>query len=132
MRCHASGVYYFKSETVAAMRRELSTFVKEFSQLHGDTLEELLGGMDYYLKWCNAHNPRAVPYLNWTPQFGCLVQQYQPNAPIAPMHEYRIPCYMTGVIPHYNTTNLSLEFFTKSGIISQNLGEVQQTVQQYR
>ena len=92
-------VYYFKSQTLPAMRRELSTFVKEFSQLYGDTLEEVLGRMDYCLKWCNAHNLRSVPFLNWTPQFGGLVQQYQPNAQIAYMHEHRIPFYMTGVIP---------------------------------
>ena len=92
-------VYYFRSQTVPAMRRELSTFVKEFSQLYGDTLEEVLDRMDYYLKWCNSHNPRAVPYLNWTPQFGGLVQQNQPNAQIAYMHEHMIPFCMTGVIP---------------------------------
>lgn len=92
-------VYCFKSQTLPAMRRELSTFVKEFSQLYGDTLEEVLGRMDYCLKWCNAHNLRSVPFLNWTPQFGGLVQQNQPNAQIAYMQEHRIPFYMTGVIP---------------------------------
>ena len=92
-------VYYFKSQTLPAMRRELSAFVKEFSQLYGDTLEEVLGRMNYCLKWCNAHNPRSVPYLNWTPQFGGLVQQIQPNAQIAYMQQHRIPFYMTGVIP---------------------------------
>ena len=92
-------VYHFKSLSLPAMRRELSTFVKEFSQLYGDTLEEVLGRMNYYLKWCNAHNPRSFPYLNWTPQFGGLVQQIQPNPQIAYMQQHRIPFYMTGVIP---------------------------------
>ena len=98
VQCFMS-VYRFKSGNLPAMRRELSAFVKEFGQSHGDTLEEVLGRMHYYLKWCNSHNPRAVPYLNWTPQFGGIVQENQPNAQIAYMRDHRIPFYLTGVIP---------------------------------
>ena len=78
-----TGVYHTKARTVAAMRRELSAFVKGFLQLYGDTLEEVLGKMDYHLKWCNAHNPWQARYLNWAPQFGGQVQPPQPNAQIA-------------------------------------------------
>ena len=92
-------VYSFEAQTVPAMRGELSAFVKVFSLLYGDTLEEVPRKMDYYLKWCNAHNPWPVPFLNWATQFAGTVQHAQPNAQIAYMREHTIPYRMTGFIP---------------------------------
>ena len=92
-------VYRFRARTVQTMRKELAAFVKESPQLYGDTLGEVLAKMEYYLKWCNAHNPWPVKYLNWAPQFGGQVQPDEPNAQIAYMREHGIPFYMTGFIP---------------------------------
>ena len=65
-----STVFCFTKSTILQLRMELSSFVRNFSELYGDTLEEVLRRMHYTLNVYNNFNGFRVPYGNWLPQFG--------------------------------------------------------------
>ena len=94
-----STVFCFTRSNILQLRRELSSFVRNFPELYGDTLEEVLRKMHYTLNVYNNSNGFRVPYVNWLPQFGGVIQQYYGNPQIAYMQQHGIPCWMTGAIP---------------------------------
>ena len=94
-----STVFHFTKTTIVQLRRELSGFVRNFPELYGDTLHEVLTKMHYTLNVYNNMNRFRVPYVNWLPQFGGVLQQFYGNPQIAYMQQHGIPLWMTGVIP---------------------------------
>ena len=94
-----TSVFCFTKTTIVLLRRELAGFVRNFPQFYGDTLEEVRMRMQYNLNYYNHINARRVPFVNWLPQFGGVLQQLNEDPQIAYMRQHGIPFWLTGVMP---------------------------------
>lgn len=62
-------------------------------------MDQVLRKMNYTLNVYNNLNQFRVPYVNWLPQFGDMLQQFHGNLQIAYMQQNGIALWMTGAIP---------------------------------
>ena len=100
-----TSVFCFTKTSIVPLRRQLAGFVRNFQQFHGDTLDDAMMRMHLTSNYYNNVNARRVPFVNWLPQFGGMVQQLHGNPQIAYMLQHGIPFWLTGAIPQSNTIN---------------------------
>ena len=93
-----TSVFCFTQSSIVQWRRELSTFVRNFQEFYGDTLDEVRMRMHLLLNHYNSVNAIRVPFVNWLPQFGGLLQQLNGNPQIAYMRQHGIPFWLTGAM----------------------------------
>ena len=94
-----TSVFCFTKTTIVPLRRELAGFVRNFPEFYGDTLDEVRIKMQIALNYYNHLNGRWVPFVNWLPQFGGILQHLNGNPQIAYMRQHGIPFWLTGAVP---------------------------------
>ena len=94
-----TNVFCFTKTSIVPLRRELAGFVRNFPEFYGDTLDEVRMRMHLALNYYNQVNAIRLPFVNWLPQFGGMLQQLNGNPQIAYMRQHGIPFWLTGAMP---------------------------------
>ena len=92
-------VFHFTGTTFLACKNQFTNWLSKHQEFYNDDINVICQRMQRELDNFNTRTNLNVPYLNWLPQFGGLIQASNPRAEIQWRQKNQVPFELDGNIP---------------------------------
>ena len=92
-------VFDFKGVTLDKCRNELVNWISQHKEFYNDNIERIREKIQLTLEEFNQINGTAVPYINWLPDYGGMIQMHKSGEEIRWRRKNNVPFALDGQVP---------------------------------